>query len=193
MYSYARNRIIPVVIIMALASLLFFSGNLTASAATTYPDSKIEVKAGDIIYSPKGKSTFFVGHVAIVGSDGYVYHAYPNSDGKRRDTLSTYIDLFNKGDEFTVYRPKSSDIDMERAGKLAEVIYGLIESYDLLDSKLDSFKGNFCSKFVWQAYFFSSFVDITGQDLQYNEDHLIYPKDIANSKELKKVVEFKKK
>ena len=177
--------------------MLFFVGILFSTfspiiSAADYPGTNIDVEVGDVIYSPKGKSTFFAGHVAIVGTDGYIYHAYPDSDGKRRDTVNSYFNLFADGDEFQILR--SNNIDPEAAAEFAEIIYDLIDTYTVLNINLIDFDENYCSKFIWQAYFYGSgmVTDITGQGLQYNDQAWIYPNDIRDSSEFDTVVTFEK-
>ena len=44
----------------------------------------------------------------------------------------------------------------------------------------------------WQAYFFTSWTDITDQDLEYLSQAWIYPNDIRDSAHFNTAVSFKK-
>ncbi|BFH11394.1 hypothetical protein WDD9_005261 [Paenibacillus melissococcoides] len=185
---------LKVVTLFLFAFIMFFSTfPIYSFAATNYPGTREAVKAGDVIFSPKGKSTFFVGHVAIVGTDGYIYHAYPNKDGKRRDSVNNYFNLFDSGNEFKVLRPKKpKSLNPDKAAEMAEAIYKVIEKYNVMDINLNNFADNYCSKLIWQAYFFTSWTDITNQDLEYNSQAWIYPNDIRDSAHFNTAVSFKK-
>lgn len=132
-----------------------------------------------------------VGHVAIVGTDGRIYHSYPNSDGKRIDNITTYMDLFNTGDNFEVFRPKT--IDPESAAHYAQnVFYPVIESY-VISTDLSDTKNSYCSKFIWTAYYWAGGgVDILGKGYNPLVDEIIFPSEIRNAPELESVASFRK-
>ncbi|BDH61370.1 hypothetical protein MTP04_15000 [Lysinibacillus sp. PLM2] len=64
-----KQNIILSFLLLAFVSFTFLFSPSESKAASYYPGTLIQVEAGDIIYSPKSKSTFFAGHIAIVGDD----------------------------------------------------------------------------------------------------------------------------
>lgn len=153
-----------------------------------YPGTNIEIKPGDIIYSPKGKSTYFVGHLGIVGTDYRVYHSHPlASDGSFVDTIDDYIGRFEVGDEFSLLRPRFADAT--KAAKMAMALINDIQRY-ALDINLGDVANNYCSKFVWQAYYYSSFTDITGNYNDYSTRDYILPSQIKNASGLYRAGSF---
>ncbi|CQR46431.1 hypothetical protein BN1058_00691 [Paraliobacillus sp. PM-2] len=168
-----------------------FSSNVFAMGPVTpqYPGTNIDVKPGDIIHSPKSKSTWFAGHTAIVGTDYYIYHSYPDSDGKRKDSISTYFNLYNSGDKFTILRPRT--LSANDAAQTAESIFNNIQTYDF-DIDLNDFENNYCSKYVWQAYYYSSWTDITENGYGHYTQAWIYPSEILEAPKMYKAGVFYK-
>ncbi|MFF2155662.1 hypothetical protein ACFVVQ_10135 [Paenibacillus chitinolyticus] len=123
-----------------------------------YPGTQVVITPGDVIYS--NKSLFgaqpFVGHVAVVGNDGYLYHAHP--EGPTKDTLSEYMSRRHKPNEtITVYR--ASYGASAAASWAAQNIYKMKRYWITNDhSTLDD---NYCSKFVWQAFYYGGGTDLT--------------------------------
>lgn len=188
-----NKKITFILLSITLFLTIFTNGSFASAASTKYPGTNITVTPGDIIYSPKSKSTFFVGHTAIVGSDNMIYHSFPNSNGKAKDSVTAYFNRFSKGDNFTILRPRQSSL-AKPAAEFAKGIYGTVNNYSF-DYNLDNFTDNYCSKFVWQAYYYgtSSMVDILDKGYNYATKAWIYPKDILNAKGLKKAGSFTKK
>lgn len=181
---------------LSLVCILTMFIGVTFASAATYPGTNITVKPGDIIHSPKNKSTYFAGHTAIVGSDNYIYHAIPNTNGKAKDTITYYFDeRFSKGDKFTILRPKNSS-HAEPAAEMAPTIYSNITTYAYNSDaiKLDNFSHNYCSKFVWQAYYYgNSFnVDILGKGYKYYTQAYILPSEILSASGLSSAGSFTK-
>ena len=50
-----------------------------------YPGTNITIKAGDVLYSSKGKDTYLVGHVGIVDANGQVIHMM--TGGMKRESF----------------------------------------------------------------------------------------------------------
>lgn len=138
-----------------------------AFAATYYPGTTITVQAGDILYSSKGWQTAFVGHIAIVGNDGKVYHSTPAvSDGGAVDTLSNYFSRFSSGSSVKIYRfdpgwygPYLQPI---QAAQWAQDHINEVEDYDIWNGgDFTDISQNYCSKFVWQAFWYGANYEIS--------------------------------
>lgn len=160
------------VVNLALTILLTFSIALLSFSTTTnaateyYPGTKVKVSAGDVLYSSKGFDSYFVGHVAIVGNDGKIYHSTPAvSSGAIGESLTDYLKRFST-DPIRVYRynPKGQMgpfLEPTNAGKWAQNNYSKVEKYSILGTvKMNDVTKNYCSKFVWQAYKFGANVSI---------------------------------
>jgi len=151
-----------------------------AEIGPTYPGTNIKVQAGDIIHSPKSISTFFVGHIGIVGPDLNVYHVHPHGPGLVQGLFS-YINNFDPGDKFTVLRVRNGN--PVAAANWAKNNIGKVQSYSF-NAVPSNIANNYCSKFVWQAYFYG-----TGKELLWggtSVDPLTYirPSEILNSSQV---------
>lgn len=140
-----------------------------------YPGTNIEMLPGDLIYAPKSPSTKIVGHVAIVGTDYKIYHSYPNANGYRIDTPMDYFNLFSKGE---ILRVKSGNAGS--AARKAQEIITQIKKYDIQIDKLGIIPDNYCSKFVWQAYWFGTGNDIVSMNYTDQTIGLVTPNNIKN-------------
>lgn len=161
-------------------SIVAFGYPLTSEAAN-YPGTSIEAKSGDILWSPKNSSTYFAGHVAIVGSDGKIYHSYPNGSGKRVDSLDTYINDLFKDSEIRVRR-YSKSANFTNIGDAAKSLYNQVEDYKF-NIELGNYKNNYCSKFVWQAYYLATGVDPLNAGYTLYDRAYILPSEFKNSTE----------
>ncbi|MGN7309111.1 hypothetical protein ACTHQ2_24520, partial [Bacillus subtilis] len=75
-----------------------------AEIGPTYPGTNIKMQVGDILYSSKSnKTTFFVGHVGIVGSDFKVYHVTPAKNGGAASDITSYAKLHLPGEKLSIY------------------------------------------------------------------------------------------
>ncbi|WP_289143066.1 hypothetical protein [uncultured Brevibacillus sp.] len=146
--------------------LMLVSLVLPASAATNYPGTTVNVSTGDLIYSSKGWSSYFAGHVAIIGDDGKVYHSTPAvSSGGIGETLDSYLSRYPSGEYFEVLRFEKKTpgpyLEPINAGKWARNNVSKIQSYTIAGGyKLGDITKNYCSKFMWQAYYFGAGTNI---------------------------------
>ncbi|WP_145950341.1 hypothetical protein [Paenibacillus sp. Y412MC10] len=173
-----------------LAFLVFLlSFPVSTYAATYYPGTSIAVSAGDVIYSPIGWETRFVGHTAIVGDDLRVYHSTPaTATGGASDTFSGYLSRFSSGYTFKVLRysngtgPFTQPVD---AGRWAKNNYSRITKYNLTGFKMSDVANNYCSKFVWQAYYYGANTNLDrpylGHYMNGDSTDLFTPLDIVNA------------
>ncbi|WP_117168326.1 hypothetical protein [Paraliobacillus sediminis] len=109
----------------------------------------IPLQPGDIIYSSKSFSTFLVGHCSIVGHDNKIYHSHPK--GAFADTLKQYISRHPYGGRLTLIRPLRGG---EESASWAQGNIKHVTRYSF-HPHLNNIQMNYCSKFVWQAYWFS--------------------------------------
>ncbi|MDC3418121.1 hypothetical protein [Aquibacillus salsiterrae] len=140
------------------------------------------VQPGDILYSSKGWSTFLVGHVGIVGEDLRIYHSHPR--GAFADSLPSYISRHKFGGALTLLRPKQGGL---AAAVWARENIKMVEKY-IFHPALDNIGANYCSKFIWQAFFATDVGDITGWRLANTQKHWIFPFQVKNSSSLEPIL-----
>ena len=137
-------------------------GPLAIDNENYYPNTKTLLKPGDVLYSGKSffSSTKIVGHVAIVGPDYYIYHVNPagNIAGKR-DSMTTYRGRHGSGETIKVYRPNSGG---SGAATWAKNNYEKAINYTLATLSVKVIKDNYCSKFIWQAFYYGAGYDVSG-------------------------------
>ncbi|MBE0343656.1 hypothetical protein E4V51_26040, partial [Paenibacillus sp. 28ISP30-2] len=128
----------------------------TAELPEKYPGTNITIQAGDIIYNPKSFSTFLAGHVGIVGTDYRIYHVHPYGPGIS-ESLDSYISRFSKGNTFTIMHAYGGG--GLSAARWAMNNIGRVQNYTF-NHTLNNVADSYCSKFVWQAYYFGAGNDI---------------------------------
>lgn len=134
-----------------------------------YPNTEVKMEPGDVIYSSKGWSTFLAGHAGIIGKDLKIYHSHPK--GGFADSLPGYLSRHKFGTSLTVLRPKK---DGQKAAEWAKNNVGLVERY-FFDPRLGGIAINYCTKFIWQAFWHSGSGDITGRGRTIKSLSWIYP------------------
>ncbi|MFB5762684.1 hypothetical protein [Paenibacillus medicaginis] len=127
-----------------------------AEPGPKYPSINVYMRPGDIIYNPKSISTFFAGHVAIVGPDYKLRHSHPYGPGIS-ETLESYISRFSSGDQFTVLRPRGGIGAAAAQWSLNNI--NKVKAYNFAPGMAD-IANNYCSKFVWQAYWYGEHKDV---------------------------------
>ncbi|TPG86964.1 hypothetical protein EEL32_12270 [Brevibacillus laterosporus] len=142
------------------------------------------MKPGDVIYGGKKLSTFFVGHVGIVGRDFQVYHAHPS--GGLSDGINYYVNRFNDGDILTILRPDSGG---KAAAKWAENNIDRMTSYSW-NVSLGNVSKNYCSKFIWQAFYFGWDEDILDAGKTDTSNYYVTPIEIYYSNHFTKIGEI---
>ncbi|MCM3697824.1 hypothetical protein [Paenibacillus macerans] len=159
-----------------------------AEIQPTYPGTNITMKPGDVIHNPKSFSTFFVGHVAIVGPDLRIYHVHPNGPGIV-ESIDSYVSRFSSGDKFTIFRirdgggPEAAEWAKANISKVNQYFFNPIPT---------NVGGNYCSKFVWQAYYFGINKELVFDSKSLDPLTYILPSDILNSPILVKTGTFYK-
>lgn len=182
-----------------LVLILMFSTSLSANAEfkpmaelpVYYPGSNVSMKTGDILYSSKSlaASTLIVGHVGIVGSDLNVYHVNPvDGNAGKSDGIYAYAGRHDPGETIRIYRPIHNY--GVKAAEWAKNNYASISTYYIPWKSWDNFKlgsldPNYCSKFIWQAFYFGN--NKTDPIIGYyneNKEAYVTPIQIINSSEL---------
>ena len=154
-----------------------------------YPETSILLKPGDVLYSHKmALSSFAVGHTAIIGEDFRIYHI--NRWGKKghSDSMPIYLSRHKKGEKLTIRRYEDSDIARE-AAKWARKQIDRVENY-IYTRNVGEIRRNYCSKYVWQAYYFGSEerVDLTARGINATSKCFITPAGLY--RKLSKIGDF---
>ncbi|MBU5352495.1 hypothetical protein KQI74_09405 [Paenibacillus barcinonensis] len=143
--------------------------------------TSMKLEPGDIVYTPSSESTYYAGHMGIIGLDGKVYHVHPYGP-VFADTLDWYLTRFYEGDRFIVFRSRLRQVG-DRAAEWVEDHYRQVKHYRL-QTDLLSIERNYCSKFIYQAYKFTSGVDLWGRRFSKIKQGFIYPFRIERSADL---------
>ncbi|WP_010648937.1 hypothetical protein [Oceanobacillus massiliensis] len=144
-----------------------------------YPGTPIRMLPGDVLYSHKtALSSFLVGHSGIVGLDYRIYHV--NKWGKKghADEMPTYLSRHKPGERLTILRSDDT-IKAKKAAEWAMEHIGYVGSY-VYTSDLKDIENNYCSKFVWQAFYFGNDgqVDLTVRAITEGAHRYIMPAEI---------------
>ncbi|MNW27909.1 hypothetical protein D3C74_47180 [compost metagenome] len=146
---------------------------------------------GDIIYSPKNSwDSVIVGHVAIVGDDFRIYHVTPaESDGRGNDSIGGFLSRFKTNTKLAVYRTHYTSSQSEKAAIWARRNITKVNEY-FFNIRLSDVYRNYCSKFVWQAYYYGAGKDILNEGLDDSMREYILPADIRDSATTGRIVSF---
>ncbi|AHC19328.1 MULTISPECIES: hypothetical protein [Paenibacillus] len=165
---------------------------------STYPGTNIRVKVGDVLYSSKalGGSAMIVGHVGIIGPDYMVYHVNAVNDnqgeGGKRDTISYYQTRHKAGESIAVYRATHG----RNAAYWAQNNYSSVTSYHIPIYSWDNFQlktinPNYCSKFIWQAFYYGNYdTDYIIGHYTPNKEAFVTPGQVIDSNDLTYVGSF---
>ncbi|QHT46782.1 hypothetical protein M662_09855 [Bacillus sp. SB49] len=118
------------------------------------------VEPGDLLFSPIGKKeSFYIGHVGIVTGDNHVVHSVPA--GIIRDPLPYYLQKF-RGIER--YKPKQKDAGL-RAAQYIDTHYPnhTPADYTIITTLGSRSHQQYCSKIVWQAYYYGAGINLGRQ------------------------------
>ncbi|MFS0871380.1 hypothetical protein [Paenibacillus xylanilyticus] len=150
---------------------------------------QMDLKPGDIVYTPSSESTYYAGHMGIIGLDGKVYHVHPYGP-VFADSLEWYLTRFYEGDRFIVFRSRLNQAG-QRAAEWVQEHYKQVKFYRL-QTNLRSIERNYCSKFVYQAYQFTSGLDLWSRRFSRFNQGYIYPFRIERSPALEVLGTFYK-
>lgn len=125
-----------------------------------------DTRAGDILVIPSNTShmpSSFVGHAAILNADGFVLEMEglgqdKNRQWSKRDWITSHIKEWT-----TVYRVNNQSLARQVASYADRHFYSSTGTYtkDIhlnygIDGYIKRFNPNYCSKLVWQAYYYGS-------------------------------------
>ncbi|WP_418038397.1 MULTISPECIES: hypothetical protein [Paenibacillus] len=150
---------------------------------------QMKLEPGDIVYTPSSESTYYAGHMGIIGLDGKVYHVHPYGP-VFADSLEWYLTRFYEGDRFIVFRSRLNQAGL-RAAEWVHEHYKQVKFYRL-QTNLRSIERNYCSKFVYQAYQFTSGLDLWSRRFTRFNQGYIYPFRIERSPALEVLGTFYK-
>ncbi|PYY28883.1 hypothetical protein [Paenibacillus illinoisensis] len=150
---------------------------------------QMKLEPGDIVYTPSSESTYYAGHMGIIGLDGKVYHVHPYGP-VFADSLEWYLTRFYEGDRFIVFRSRLNQAG-QRAAEWVHEHYKQVKFYRL-QTNLRSIERNYCSKFVYQAYRFTSGLDLWSRRFTRFNQGYIYPFRIERSPALEVLGTFYK-
>lgn len=142
-----------------------------------YGVTKMRTQPGDVLYSSVSRDTAFVGHIGIIGDDGFVYHVLRGNQATRT-SLPRYMKRFSKQNLY-ILRPHSNKI-AKQAGQAAMTIHPEIESYTF-NKTLANVKENYCSKFIWQAFYYGAGIDVLGRNYTNDSSSYILPMSLKSS------------
>jgi|SRR5690625_4097720 len=149
-----------------------------------YPFSLVKILPGDILYSPIGRSTYFVGHTVIIGTDFLVKESLPTRPSGYSTTIKHFWNRHRFGDTITLLRSAEGSL---KASEWATRFVGDVKKYHLGNYNINNITKNYCSKFVVQAYFHGANVKLTN-----NVNRFISPQYLRNSPYLEQVAIFKR-
>jgi|SRR5690625_1739432 len=150
----------------------------------TYPDSNVDMLPGDILYSSIGRSTYYVGHTVIVGTDYTMKEALPGKPSGHMLTAEQFWNRHHQGDRITLLRSKTG---ANEAAKWATENLHLVKDYTILNHDIESIEKNYCSKWIVQAYYYGAKVKLTNY-----LNRFISPQFLTRTKRLEKIAVFLK-
>ncbi|RDW15268.1 hypothetical protein CWR48_19790 [Oceanobacillus arenosus] len=151
----------------------------TGEPIPLYPDTSIPMIPGDVLYSHKrALSSFLVGHVGLIGEDYRVYHVNRWGNKGHADSMPIYLSRHKKGEKLTILR-FSNQIIARAAADWSMANISSIDAYKYTRDLTD-IKNNYCSKYIWQAYYFGTTpnVDLLANDLDAEKKRYIMPSGI---------------
>lgn len=142
-----------------------------------YPNTSITIQEGDLLYSYKiNRGTLLVGHLAFLGPNGNIFHVNQVKPNGHVDSLERYSRRHVQGDQLHVLRPNLSSVNgaIEWAQENIHKV-----KYYIYTWNLKAVSNNYCSKFIWQAFWHGEGIDVTGRKLKDNSYAFIFPKDFV--------------
>src|SRR5690625_4945132 len=108
-----------------------------------YPYSQVPILPGDILYSPIGRSTYFVGHTVIIGTDFLVKESLPTRPSGYSTTIEHFWNRHRFGDTITLLRSAEGSL---KASEWATRFVGDVKKYHLGNYNINNITKNYCSK-----------------------------------------------
>ncbi|MFI8716184.1 YiiX/YebB-like N1pC/P60 family cysteine hydrolase [Brevibacillus brevis] len=123
-----------------------------------YPGTHTKAKPGDMLVSNTTSSKGLTGHAAIVTDNLSVVHIGGYGENPEEISLSKFFKRYNNSVKVIRY---TSSRDAKKAGEWARTYAAEYSDakYDLA-VKLRGFTHTYCSKIVWQAYYYGADVNL---------------------------------
>ncbi|CDQ19600.1 Permuted papain-like amidase enzyme, YaeF/YiiX, C92 family [Halobacillus karajensis] len=139
-----------------------------------YPQSMRTLLPGDLLFSPIGrKESRYIGHVGIVNSNYKVVHSVPA--GVIQDCLEDYFQKFSKIKVLSPLDKKAGKAAGEYALKLQSVHSKAM--YKIRTPIGYSNQYQYCTKIVWQSYFYGAGINLGGLSITSKSVHPLRIKD----------------
>src|SRR5699024_757288 len=129
-----------------------------------------------------GRSTYYVGHAAIVGTDGMCKEALPGKRAGHELTIFQFWGRHRLGDRILLMRAKAGG---EEAASWATQYLEAGEHYTLLSTHVTNVAQNYCFKFIAQAFYYGA-----EQSILKRTNHLITPFTFKREVQLEKIALF---
>lgn len=163
--------------------VLLLGVGLKDAEAATYPGTSITVQPGDVLYTAKDTTDYLTGHVAIVNDYNRVVHAPGTGNpGLESTSVSTFFRDFHTID---VWRARSSSRGEDAAQHSRTLFYNYGNSdYTVFTPLAGNFYDQYCTKVVWQAYYYGASVNLGDISLT---KYTVPPTWVLDSEYLRKV------
>src|SRR5699024_3562601 len=155
---------------------------LVNGTITKYPHSSIEIMPGDVLYSSIGRSTYYVGHAVIVGTDGMCKEALPEKPAGHELTIIQFWGRHRLGDRILLMRAKAGG---EEAADWTTKYSVEVEHYNHLINDFTNVAQNYCFKFIAQAYYYGA-----EQSILKRTNQVITPFKFKREAQLEKIALF---
>lgn len=149
-----------------------------------YPYSNIEMFPGDILYSTIGRSTYYVGHSVIVGTDFLIKESIPGKPSGHTLTVEQFWHRHHAGDRITLLRAENGA--MEAAIWATDHLH-LVKEYQVVNTNIKTIEKNYCSKYIVQAYYYGANIKLAKFLHRF-----ISPQYLLRTKKLNKIAVFLK-
>lgn len=155
---------------------------MSSKKIKTYPYSDVKMLPGDILYSSIGKSTYYVGHIVIIGPNYNIIESIPGNPSGYMMSAKQFWSRHNSSDRITLLRAKAG---ADGAAKWALDHFNDVKKYTVLNHNINTIKNNYCSKWILQAYYFGANVKLTPI-----LNRLVFPQSFEHMKNIEKIALF---
>ncbi|MGG4493758.1 YiiX/YebB-like N1pC/P60 family cysteine hydrolase [Brevibacillus reuszeri] len=165
--------------IFALCTPVSFAADFTTlevDPGVTYPGTSVKVKIGDMLVTNQTSSAGLTGHAAIVTDNYTVVHIGGYGENPEDISISKFFKRYKSNIKVVRYSSskaakKAGAWATEFAEEYSDATYGLT-------NKLSGASPTYCSKIVWQAYYYGA--DVNFNDRRPNSVQMFMPYDILD-------------
>ncbi len=179
-----KMKIFIIALVLMVATLSSLPLTKANAATEKYVGKNLHVKAGDILITSKKTTRYHTGHSAIVTDDLRVVHI--PAPGTHPQILS--LSKWEKSYKIRKVVRLKSTATAKAAGKWAREYQKKYSkaNYTIWSSIYGNFNNTYCSKLVWQSYYYGGKIDIlqhyngrdviptVGKILPYDFEHITY-------------------